>query len=342
MEGMTPGPAPTSAPSAPTSAPSAPSGITGVPPTSNAPAPPSGMQAEGAPPEAPKPRFPWKTKARVGEAEHELELDLAEYRHRVKVDGEELEVPFEDLGKSYERVRASMKRFDEASKLKREAEQREQALGEKMQRLEQTLSNPQSAARVLKKVLGEEGFYSMLADELAQRVEYEKLPPQERQAYDQRSQREQQIAQRESALARREAEAKRLEEQRVGRLAQERQQQLVAEWVPALEAAGLPAKINGQPNGRMIAMLAETLRTARANKVPLTLREAVGMVREEYDALVSHAQQQRQQQTVAALEAQPGRMDPAAPTTPAAAPRQRQQRMSAADFQRELNKTWQR
>jgi hypothetical protein len=301
------------------------------------------MQQEGAALETPKPRFPWKTKARVGDAEQELELDLAEYKHRVKVDGEELEVPFEDLGKSYERVRASMKRFDEASKLKREVEQREQAMAAKVQKLEETLRNPQSAARVLKRALGEERFYDMLANELAQRIEYEKLPPDQRAAFDQRSQQEQTLSRREQELARREAEIKRAEEQRVGRLAEQRQQQLVAEWVPALEAAGLPAKLsNGQPNGRMIAMLAETLSTARRNSVPMTLREAVAMVRDEYNELVSHHQRQQQQQTVAALEAQPGRMDPAAPTAPPPVQRQPQRRMSAVDFQRELDRTWRR
>lgn len=351
------------APSAPASAPSS----SGAPasPVSNAPAPPSGAQTPPAAPPTREP-VPWKTKARIGEQEHELELDvspfLAEYKRKLKLDGEEVEVGLDDAFKSYERAKPSFKRFEEAAQMRRDAEAERTRLKQQVEAIEGHLTDPARAPQVMRKALGPKYTAAVLADLrqsiangdheavegiaeiVRERLEYEKLPPEQRQQRDQMTaaerraaEREAQLAQREREIARREAETKAAHEKRIDQLAQERRAQLVAEWTPALEKAGLPT------HPRIMAMLAQTLRHAKDNAIPLTLPDAVSQVREEYEALVGHAVQQRQQATTEAVQQQPGRGEPAAP---AAAPRVRQpngqfgRAETAEDFARRLRQSW--
>lgn len=358
--------APTSpAPSAPVSAPAS----SGAPPAAsgNAPAPPSGAQTppQSAPVREP---VPWKTKARIGEDEHEVELDvspfLAEYKRKLKLDGEEVEVGLEDAFKSYERAKPSFKRFEEAAQMRRDAEAERTRLKQQVEAIEGHLTDPARAPQVMRKALGAKYTSAVLADLrqsiangdheavegiaeiVRERLEYEKLPPEQRQQRDamtaaerRAAEREAQLVQREREIARREAETKAAHEKRVEEMAQQRRKELVAEWTPALEKAGLPT------HPRIMGMLAQTLRHAKDNAIPLTLEGAVTQVREEYEALVGHAVQQRQQATMEAVQQQPGRGEPAAPS---AAPRVRQPNgqfakpETAEDFAKRLRQSWMR
>lgn len=347
--------APTAAPvsattptaSAPTSAPAASPATT---PAANAPSPPTGQQepAAAAPPPARQP-VPWKTKHKIGEEEHELELDvspfLAEYKRKVKLDGREFEVPLEEAFKSYERVRSSMSRFDEAAKARKEAEAVKTQMAEREKRIEAALTNPKTALDFVERTLGEDAFLTAITERIRARMEYDALPPEVRQQRDQMTaaerklmERERQLADRDRQIAEREKAVAAEREQRINAMAQERQKQIIAEWVPALEAAGLPAKLNGQPNQRMIQMLADTMVRAKRSGMPMTLSEGIATVREEYEAMVGYSVQQRQTQAMEAAQAQPGRGENVTPPTQRQPPARKYQ--TAEEYARELRKTW--
>ena len=351
--------APVASSNAPTTAPAAPPS---APPTSEGSAPSSAPETPSTTHEPVR----WKTKAQINEQEHELELDvspfLAEYKRKLKLDGEEVEVGIEDAFKSYERAKPSFKRFEEAAQMRREVETREARLKQQVETLETHLTDPARAPVIMRKTLGaaytgavlsdlrqavasgDRETIEGLADIVRERLEYEKLPPEMRQQRDQMTaserraaEREATLAAREEEIARRENETKAAYERRVNEMAAERQKQLVAEWTPILEKAGLPV------HPRVMGMLAQTLRYAKQNQIPLTLQDAVSQVREEYDALVGPALQQRQQATLDAVQQQPGRAEPAAPTN---TPRRSDGRFSAPEtaeqFARRLRQSWQR
>jgi hypothetical protein len=344
--------APAAAPSAPVAAPSAPAATSPAP---NAPSPPTGQQAPpnaaAAPPTPKRDPVPWKTKHKIGEEEHELELDaspfLETYKRKVKLDGREFEVPVEEAYKSYERVRSSMSRFDEAAKARKEAETIKTTMAEREKRIEAALTNPKTALDFVERTLGEDAFLTAITERIRSRLEYEALPPEVRQQRDQMTaaerklaERERQIADRDRQVAEREKAIAAEREQRINTLAQERQKQMVAEWTPMLESAGLPAKLNGAPNMRLMRMLADTLRSAKASGMPMTLSEGIASVRDEYEAMVGHSVQQRQSQAMEAAQAQPGRGENVTPPAQRQPPARKYQ--TADEYARELRKTWER
>lgn len=324
---------PTDAAHAPAASP-APNGA--APAASPAPSSQPGT-APGAAPAAPPPRAPtlWKTKHKIGDVEHELEIDvnpyLDGYKRKVKIgDGEEVEVGLDEAYKGHERVRASMKRFEEAKKLKGEFEQKLETIRERDKRIEANLENPAKTIPFLLRRWGEEKFLEAVVPIVKRRFEYEQLSPDQRRERDQMSaaeraayERDRKIVERERALADRERAFKAENEKRVAAQAQEREAKLLAEWVPALERGGVPAKLVDPkdpsktiPNRRAIAMLADVLTDARANKVSMTLAEAVEVVRDEWDAIVGTATKARADAAAAAAAQQPGRTPPAQPTPP--------------------------
>lgn len=335
--------APSPAPSAPAASPAPASNGTRLPPggaLSGAPHPPSGAQQQAAA-EAEAPlskRFPWKTK--IGEQEHEI--DLAEYRHRVKIDGQDYELGLDELAKNQERLRSSMKRYDEASRLKKDAEAAVAKIEQEKRSIVAQLKDPAQALGLLRRALGVDRFNDAVIGEYRRLKAYAEMPDEERAVYDRHSQREDQLQRQRYDLERREQAIKAAEDARMQRLETERARALIAEWVPALERAGLPVKVNGQINERFTRMLAVEIKKARDNKVPMTLEEAVNLVREDYENMVGYEVQRRQAAAVAQLEAQPGRADPDPRTAPAPPRRREQPRISAAEFERNLRKTWQR
>jgi hypothetical protein len=305
-----------------------------------APHPPGGAQE--APPDAlaapPRPRFPYKTK--IGEQEHEI--DLADYRHKVKIDGQEYELSIGDLANNQERLRSSMKRYDEASKIKRDAEALSQRLETEKQTIVRQLKDPEQGLSLLKRALGVERFNEAIVSAVKRLVAYNQMPDDQRAAYDQQTQREEVFARRQSELERREAAIKQNEEQQIQRLQAEREKALLAEWIPALERVGLPAKVNGEPHMGIVRMLARKLREARDLKAPMTLEEAARAVREDYEGLVGHEVSRRQELARAQVESQPGRMDPEPPANRPAPRARPASRMSAAEYERNLRRTWER
>jgi hypothetical protein len=343
-------PAPAAAPSAPTSAPAS----TGAP-TPSAPAS-SEAPASGTQPITPAaPRrdpVPWKTKVKLGEEELETEVDVApfleSYKRKVKLDGEEVEVGPDDAFKSYERHKTSMKRFEEAAKIRTEAEQRHAQLDQQVEQIRAIVSDPVKGFALLEKNLGTEKVDEWAIQRALKLVELEQMTPEQRQQHTARTEAERQAAARQAELDRREAairqqeeRAKAEREKRITQMAAERQRAMIAEWTPKLDAAGLPAMLPGPdgksvPNERIFRMVAETMRRARDAKAPITIDDAIAMVRDEYEALVGPALERRRRAELDALQQQPG--------TPPRAPNGRfaGQELTAEELSRQLRQSWRR
>lgn len=317
---------------------------------------PTGSQPSSAAPPPARTPVPWKTKHRIGDQEHELEIDVSpfldSYRRKVKLpkrQGEghdEVDVPVEEAFKSYERVRSSMARFDEASRLRKEAETMRSEMQEREKRIEAALRDPKKVLALARQTLGEDVFLASITEQIAERIEYEKLSPQERAQRDRMTEaekraatRERELAQRAAAIERKEREVREAEERRMSALADVRQQQLIAEWTPKIEAAGLPAKLGDKPNMRIIRMVASTMQDAKRSGIAMTLEEAIGIVREEYEAMVGHSVQARQAAAIQAAQEQPGIAEPM--VSQRRAPPQRSG-VSFEDFERSLRNDWQR
>lgn len=344
-----------SAASAATASPAATAGSAGSAATAGTATPSETTPGAAAPPPAARVPVPWKTKAKVNDEEHEVEIDvdpfLQSYRRKVKVDGEELEVDIDTLAKGHERVRSSMKRFDEAAKLKKQVDADKAKLDGQVKALETALGDPKRVLAIARKTLGEDKFLEEIVGIVAERMEYEKLPPAERKLRDAQSdgerkaaEREKAIADREKALEERERREKAAKEERVGKLAEASKTKLIEKWTPALEAAGLPATIPGKdgkapvPNMRIISMLAGVMNRAREAGAPLRLEDAVEAVREEYDQLVGPAVERRRKAELDAIQEQPGRGERAPEAERAGPPRRRntEEPMSTSEYLRSL------
>lgn len=363
--------APAARPAAPAAAPSAPKApaptptkstsfaVGGGAPAPSAPkAPPSdaaeGAEVSGDAPTKPK-RDPylWKRQREDGTEE---EIDIAEaiasYKHRVRIDKEDREVPLEELGKSYERVGASMKRFEQAKKLERDASERMQAAEAREKRIVEALSDPRRALGLARKALGDQLFYQSLEQELREQVRLAKMTPEQRAQHDavqrQETQRERltrELEERKRVLDEREAKVTAAETERHV----ERARVAVTQ---ALTAAALPI------NGTTTAMVAERMASAIRAGAPLTLPEAVAEVRDELRSMLgafsenpsalremlgdSGAEALRRAEVERLEGGQPGRRvpQPAAdrPPAPAARPGAKRPR-TLEDFQEQLRQT---
>lgn len=356
------------APSAPTSTPAATPAASPAAPPAGAQQQPSGPQP--APQRAP---VPWKTKARIGDAEHEVEIDvdpfLRDYKRKVTFDGREVELGLDDAYRLHGLEQASFRRFREAGDAKKAAEREVGEMRGKIERLGAALGDPQRVVPMMRKTLaekyiptiaaelrsavedGDPAALQALTEIVTERVTYEKMAPDQRSVFDatrtrsreaerraaELDARDRQIAAREKAIKERAERETEAESQRI-------QQQRIAEWVPKIEAAGLPAMTKGPdgqqvPNRRVIAWVADALVNAREAGHPITLERAIELAREEYEAMVGPALTRSRQQQSAAIDAQPGRGD--APNVEAR-PLPAAQPGSSEAYLRELRRSWNR
>lgn len=295
-----------------------------------------------------KAKLPWKTKAKIGEEEQELEIDVApfleSYKHRVKVDGQESEVELAELAKRYERSMASIKRFEEASALRKQFEAERQAMAEREQKLEQAFADENKIIPIIRRTLGEEKWSRIIKEEQEAQARLAALSPEQREWLTTAEQRERELAQQAAKVRQQEQAIQAQREQYINRQAEERQRQFIAEWVPALEKAGLPAKVKGPngemvPNPRLIREVATVVRAAREAGTAITIEEAVRTVREEYEQLVGYEVERRKAAEMEALQQQPGRSQPAAHSASEERPASRPAtsgRMTTDDFRRQL------
>lgn len=99
-------------------------------------------------------------------------------RRKVVLDGEELELPLDDIVKGYQKAQVSSKRFEEAARMRKEAEQLKEGLAAVLRS-----ENPEETAEFLSKAFGVD-FRKMAEDYLLAKMEEEetekKLTPEQK------------------------------------------------------------------------------------------------------------------------------------------------------------------
>lgn len=232
-----------------------------------------------------------------------LDVDITDFRHRLKVDGEEREVTLKELVSRYGPHVVSQKRFEAAAAEKRQAE----ALRQKLEQRTKALSNPETLVNYLIEQHGERA-YDLLAHRLAERVKYEQLPDEERRRVDQMTHRERELRARETkaAEATRQLEAQQKAQQRARGEAQLKRWE--AEWPMKFEALGLPNHPAVMRQATEYAL--ETLSRAHRSQAPMTVQDAVSIAADHVRGLLEAAQQAGIKRTEERIARQPGREVP--------------------------------
>lgn len=304
-------PATTPATSSPASAP--------TPATNGAPAAPQvGAPRPGAPNGKPltaaEERYLFKRAKEDGTVE---DIDISDYRHKVKIDGKEHELSIRDMSRLQGLEKASFRRFEEANQLKSQVTQQT----EKLKQAAAMLNDPNALLDHLEERYGEQ-VYGLLQERVANRIRYEKLDPRERARQDSLKTRERDFQTREQRIK---ADEARIAQEKAARRVEAGKAQAAKwaeEWPHAFESKGLPQ------NERVIQMATERtvsyLRRAAKNNVRMSIDEAQDMavkdVREALGGIIKGVDPAVLRQIVgdegiakfagaqsAAIEAQPGR-----------------------------------
>ncbi len=263
--------APTNGASAPQTAPAtppAPNPTPTVPDASGAPA------ATGTPP---GPSVKWKVAdlqaliqaAGADATEAEVFSLLKGYKHRVKVDGKETEVPFEEMIRHAGLGKAARQEINRV----RDLEAKLSTAQEKLGGLAQRMLDPQQATPVLEANWGgPDGVYQWAKKYVTEHEGYLALPPEERARRDRMTQQQREAASRERQLAEREARIKAEE----AKIAKGRRDAWVArmgrECPPAFQSLGLP----NEPKlvKEALRLTIGLLDRAAQRRIPMTVAEA--------------------------------------------------------------------
>lgn len=174
-------------------------------------------------------------------------LDFKGTKHRVKIDNEELEVPYEELVSDYQLKKASTKRFQQASEMMNQAKVVESLLHQASQ----------GDLSWLKGIVPPEQIRKWAESELLEHIEYENLSEPEKRALQ---------AERERDELRKKWEKKEQDEKssRVMTLQQQAEQNLDIEIAESIKSLGHDAKVTP----RLIKRIAE--------QIELELEQALG------------------------------------------------------------------
>lgn len=250
-------------------------------------------------------------------ASPETVAEAAIRRHKVKIDGVELEVDEPELVKNYERSKASYKRFEEAAKKLKEVEARERELTETLR----MARDPKMRADALAHLLGgREQLEAFAQDLIVQRLEWDALPEPERKRRSEMTERERKIVDEERRIAEREAAVKRRQEAELAAEAERMQAEFVKTWPDLLRKAGAPSSRHAM--SRMASVMREALEVG----ADITPAEAAQRVAEEIRAevrelasasdpdtlrsLLGDGAEKIRASQVADVRAQPGRVPP--------------------------------
>lgn len=183
-------------------------------------------------------------------------------KHKLKVDGEEIEVDEEELKRGYTHQRAANKKLQEGLKAKKQAEEFVRLLKQDPLKV---LSHPEIGHDVRK--LAEEYLAAQLEDEMLDPKEKElRTYKQKLEAYE--------------AEKKKEQEAK--EKAETERLKAEFSKKYSEEFVEALKTVDLPG------TKEMVGQMARYIARAAAIKFPMTPIEAAKLVQEDEDVRIRH------------------------------------------------------
>lgn len=197
------------------------------------------------------------------ESQEEVEQEASDgSTFEVTVDGQKLQLTREELMQGFQLGAASHKRFQEAARLKREAESALNKLKE----------NPIEAFIAAG---GDEAAFRSLAEQfLYDKISYEKMSPEEQELADLRRYKEQQEASRQTEAQRKQQEATEKE-------ASMHQETFAKEFTSALESAGVPT------SEKAIAAIAQIKLTALEEGYDLPTELAVQQYQQEQNDLIN-------------------------------------------------------
>lgn len=104
--------------------------------------------------------------------------DFKAFKHKVPVDGSEIEVDYDELRRGYSHAKAANQRFQKAAEIEKAARERQSLADSVLKRFD----NPKDALGVLVEKFGKKEARQYLEDFLLEEMEYEALPESERRA----------------------------------------------------------------------------------------------------------------------------------------------------------------
>lgn len=184
--------------------------------------------------------------------------ELAKKKYRMKVDGKDTELTVEEMARDYSLKQASMKRFEEATKIKKQSDAFMEAL---LKDPKSVLSHPTFAERGL-------NLRSFAESILKEEIEREMLTPEELEYKKERSELEE--------LRREKSEyQKKQEDQEFQRHKQKAEHEFTTKFTEALDYAKIPK------NAFTIKRMAEYQRQALKGGFDLTAKELGDLIKEE-------------------------------------------------------------
>jgi len=293
------------------------------------------LAGQGAQPPAQRQPLIMKHKAKIGDAEHELDVDVGDFvrsmKHKYRADGADVEATLDELLEQAPLARGAFRRMSEAAETKRAAEERATQFESRYKRLSDAIRNPEMTVRLLEQGLGRDRMLQLFERELVGELQRSKLPPEQRAALDQQTERERRLDERERQLRETEERGKREAAERTKREAEQLTEHYRQTWPRALEGVGIKAtdytmrlfasfKQQAKAAGfsatdEQIARAVQTeVRTLLGGLDPNTIREAAGpqlqQVRAQEIAEMNTNQPGRVAQEVRQPEPRVSRPDP--------------------------------
>ncbi len=170
------------------------------------------------------------------------ETQAPEPKHKIKVGGEERELTVSELVKLAQKGEGAERKFDEAAKMRAEAEQLKRRFAADPYAVMEELVGDGSAAaeRMLERLWRDPKTRSTVEDYIYQAYQYEGLSEQERAQVDEYRDLKASKAELAKLKSEQDARARAEQTQRDEQQAHEYQRELVAAFTPALKAAGVP------------------------------------------------------------------------------------------------------
>ena len=180
-------------------------------------------------------------------------------KHKVKVDGEEIELSYEDLLAGFQKSQASDKKFRESARMRQEAE-------EKGKKYEETLEALKKGDhKSLVELVGEDAAFQMSQEYLLSKMEYDNLSEDQKRIRELEKENEDFKSQQEKI---REAE----EQRQVAELEHKAAEQIDKEISEVLKESGLPMR--PEFVARVAEQLLANIQSGRQKTEPLTTKQA--------------------------------------------------------------------
>lgn len=196
--------------------------------------------------------------------------EVAQQLYEIVVDGESQQVPLDELLKGYQLKSASNKRFQEASQIKKQVEERAQQLEEFKNKL---LENPYDA--LVNAGLPFEAIRKHYEDVMYQMLQLDQMSPEEKAALQEKREAEKLRSEYEQLKKQLEEKTKQEEEVRFQQEVERETQEYVTKISEAAKNVGLPE------TPEVLQGVADIMRLALENGYNIPVEDAVAQYKEE-------------------------------------------------------------